>query len=58
MYYIVDSETGEIYDCYKTIDEVSNWIDSNCEVSEVYNWFGDIESEYYYNGNLITVVMN
>lgn len=58
MYNIVDTETGEVYGSYETIDEVSNWLDNNCKVLEVYNWYGDIESTFYYNGNLIKVVIN
>lgn len=58
MYNIVDTETGEVYGSYEAIDEVSNWLDNNCKVLEVYNWYGDIESTFYYNGNLIKVVIN
>ena len=58
MYNIVDTETGEVYDSYETADEAFSWMEENCEMSEVYNWFGNIECVYYYNGNLVEVIMN
>jgi hypothetical protein len=58
MYDIVDTETGEVYGSYKTADEAFGWMEKNCAMSEVYNWFGNIECIYYYNGNLVEVVIN
>jgi hypothetical protein len=58
MYDIVDYETGEIYNCFKTVDEAFKWLEENCEMLEIYNWFGNIECIYYYNGNLVEVILN
>lgn len=57
MYDIIDTETGEVYGSYKTPDEAFDWMDINCKISEFYNWFGDIETVYYYNGNRVEVVI-
>jgi hypothetical protein len=58
MYDIVDYETGEVYGSYKTVDEAFKWLEENCEMLEIYNWFGNIECIYYYNGNLVEVILN
>jgi hypothetical protein len=58
MYDIVDYETGEVYGSYETVDEAFKWLEENCEMLEIYNWFGNIECIYYYNGNLVEVILN
>lgn len=55
MYDVIDTETGEVYGSFKTIDEAFDWMDENCEVSEFYNWYGDIEYKYFYNDDLVDV---
>ena len=57
MFDVVNLETGEIYGTYNTADEAFDWMEENCEVSEFYNFYGYDECVYYYNGDLVDVLM-
>lgn len=58
MYNVVDTETGEVYGSYETDDEAFGWMEENCKVTEIVNYFNENEYVYLYNGNLIGVIID
>ena len=55
---IVSIKTGEVYDSFETAHEAIKWINNNCEVTQIYNCFGNIENRYCYKDNLIKIRIN